>query len=47
MTVNMRDLAASLELMGKGMLGIFVVMGLIALLVWLVSRTASTSEKKE
>lgn len=36
--INMHDLSASIELLGKGMLGIFVVMAAISLVVYLITK---------
>jgi flagellar biogenesis protein FliO len=44
-TVETNDIMKSLELMGKGMLGIFIVMVLIFVLIFLLNRF--TGKKKE
>ena len=36
--MNMENVMSALEMMGQGMLGIFVVLGLIALLVMLLGK---------
>lgn len=36
--MNMTDLTAAVKLMGQGMLGIFIVMGAIALIVYLFTK---------
>lgn len=36
--INMNDLSSSVELLGKGMLGIFVVMAAISLIVYLITK---------
>jgi hypothetical protein len=38
MNLNMDNVVQALEMMGQGMLGIFVVLGLIALLVVLMQK---------
>ena len=38
MNFNYTDLMASLRLMGQGMLGIFLVMAVIALIVYLITK---------
>lgn len=40
-SVVMENLMAALGIMGKGMLGIFVVIGLIALVVYVLTRLSS------
>ncbi|MBC8570247.1 OadG-related small transporter subunit [Zongyangia hominis] len=47
MNVDMNALSQSFELMGKGMLGIFVVIGLIFLLVVLLTKFTSGKKPKE
>ena len=39
--VNIIDLGSSFKLMGQGMLGIFVVMAVIALIVYLLTKIPS------
>lgn len=36
--MNLDNMMAALEMMGKGMLGIFVVLGIIALLVFVMQK---------
>jgi Mg2+/Co2+ transporter CorB len=38
MTINMTNLSASLEIMWKGMAGLFIVCGLISVLILLISK---------
>lgn len=45
--VNMDNLIKSFQIMGKGMLGIFVVLILIALIVMLLTYLTSGSANKE
>ena len=47
MTINTVDLFASLEMMWKGMLGLFAVCGFIMLLTMLVSKLTMGKGKKE
>ena len=48
MTINTVDLLASLEMMWKGMLGLFAVCGFIMLLTMLISKiTAGKGEKNK
>ncbi len=42
--VQSEDLWSSLELMGKGMIGIFVVMLLIALVILILNKTTKNKE---
>ncbi|MDR0584123.1 MAG: hypothetical protein LBG57_07245 [Treponema sp.] len=44
--INYNDLSASLAIMGKGMLGLFVVCGFIMLLIMLISRILTKAGKK-
>ena len=43
--MNMENIIQSLEMMGQGMLGIFVVLGLIAILVWGMGKLESKKKK--
>lgn len=45
-SVNMDDLMASFQIMGQGMLGIFVVLILIALIVTLLTKLTTLNLKK-
>ena len=44
--MNLDNMMAALEMMGQGMLGIFVVLGIIALLVALMQRIDHRGKKK-
>jgi Mg2+/Co2+ transporter CorB len=44
--INYSDLAASLAIMWKGMLGLFVVCGFVMVLIMLISRVLTKTEKK-
>lgn len=44
--INFNDLSASLAIMWKGMLGLFVVCGFIMLLIMLISHVLTKAEKK-
>jgi hypothetical protein len=46
MNINLTDLFASLEIMGKGMLGLFVVCGSIMGLIMLISRLMTRKTDK-
>ncbi|MDR0476176.1 MAG: hypothetical protein LBH43_21225 [Treponema sp.] len=47
MSVNAANLAASLEIMWKGMVGLFIVCGFIAILIVLISKfTADKGQEK-
>ena len=43
--MDMENIVAALEMMGQGMLGIFVVLGIIALLVWGMGKLESKKKK--
>ena len=45
--VNMEDLMNSFRIMGQGMLGIFVVLVLIALIVALLAKVTNRKTKEE
>lgn len=45
--VNMEDLMNSFRIMGQGMLGIFVVLVLIALIVALLAKVTNRKPKEE
>ena len=45
MTVNYTDLFASLEIMWKGMAGLFIVCGFVMLLTMLISKITSAKGK--
>ncbi|MDR1251818.1 MAG: hypothetical protein LBK62_06580 [Treponema sp.] len=47
MMINYTELAASLTIMWKGMLGLFMVCGFIMLLIMLISRIIIKTEKKK
>ena len=47
MTINIADLFASLEIMWKGMAGLFIVCGFIMLLTMLISKFTSGKGKKD
>ena len=47
MTINNTDLFASLEIMGKGMAGLFVVCGFIMILIMFISKFVTTKRKKD
>ena len=47
MTINFADLFASLDIMWKGMAGLFAVCGFIALLVMLFSKIITAKRKKD
>ena len=44
--MNMDNVMQALEMMGQGMLGIFVVLGLIALLVMILQKIDNRGQKK-
>ena len=44
--MNMENIGLALEMMGQGMLGIFVVLGVIALLVALMQKIDNRKNKK-
>lgn len=44
--MNMDNVMQALEMMGQGMLGIFVVLGVIALLVMLMQKIDNRGQKK-
>ena len=43
--INYTDLFASLEIMGKGMAGLFLVCGFVMLLIMLISKIVSGAGK--
>jgi len=43
MNINVADLWASLEIMGKGMAGLFMVCGFVMLLIMLISRVMAAN----
>jgi hypothetical protein len=45
--INYADLFATLEIMWKGMAGLFVVCGFVMLLIMLISGIMSKRERKE
>ena len=47
MTINFADLFASLEIMGKGMAGLFAVCGFIMILIMLISKLTAGKGKKD
>jgi len=47
MEINMADLIASLHIMWKGMLALFICCGFIALLTILLNKIFKPKEKKE
>ena len=47
MTINIVDLFASLEMMWKGMLGLFIVCGFVMLLTMVISKITAGKEKEE
>jgi len=47
MTINCNDLWASLEIMGKGMAGLFMVCGFVMLLIMLISKIMAAKGKKD
>lgn len=47
MHINMEDLMSSFEIMGKGMLSIFVVIILITLIVMLLTKISAPKKKPE
>jgi hypothetical protein len=46
MTINYTDLFGSLDIMWKGMVGLFVVCGFIMLLIMFISKVVTKPEKK-
>lgn len=46
MTINYSDLFASLDMMWKGMVGLFVVCGFIMLLIMFISKIVTKKEKE-
>ncbi len=44
-TINWNDVNAAFAIMGKGMLGIFVVIGLLALIVYGLTKVGSSAKK--
>ena len=44
--MNTENMVQALEMMGQGMLGIFVVLGLIALLVMILQKIDNRGQKK-
>ena len=46
MTINLADVYASLEIMWKGMAGLFTVCGFIMLLTMIISKIAMSKEQK-
>ncbi len=47
LAINQENLMASLDIMAKGMLGIFVVIGLLALCVFGLTKIGNKSNKKD
>ena len=47
MSINFNDLWASLEIMGKGMAGLFMVCGFVMLIIMLISKIMVVRGKKE
>ena len=47
MTINVNDLWASLEIMGKGMAGLFLVCGFVMLIIMLISKIMTVRGKKD
>ena len=47
MSINFNDLWASLEIMGKGMAGLFMVCGFVMLIIMLISKIMTARGKKE
>jgi len=47
MMINFNDLWASLEIMAKGMAGLFLVCGFVMLLIMLISRIMALKGKKD
>jgi len=47
MMINLNDLWASLEIMGKGMAGLFMVCGFVMLIIMLISKIMVVRGKKE
>ena len=43
--MNMENVMQSLEMLAQGMLGIFVVLGIIAILVWVMGKLESKKKK--
>ena len=44
--MNMENVMQSLEMLAQGMLGIFVVLGIIAILVWVMGKLESKKKKQ-
>lgn len=45
MNINWANIEQSLEMLAQGMLGIFVVLGIIAILVWVMGKLESKKKK--
>ena len=45
MNINLANIEQSLEMLAQGMLGIFVVLGIIAILVWVMGKLESKKKK--
>ncbi|WP_242964882.1 hypothetical protein [Scatolibacter rhodanostii] len=45
LAINMENLMAALAIMGKGMLGIFVVIGLLAVIVYILTKFGNRKKK--
>ena len=45
MNINFENIAQALEMLAQGMLGIFVVLGIIAILVWIMGKLESKKKK--
>ena len=43
--MNMDNIMQSLEMLAQGMIGIFVVLGIIAILVWAMGKLESKKKK--
>ena len=45
MNINFENIEQALEMLAQGMLGIFVVLGIIAILVWVMGKLESKKKK--
>lgn len=45
MNINFENIEQALEMLAQGMLGIFVVLGIIAILVWIMGKLESKKKK--
>ena len=45
MNIDFENIEQALEMLAQGMLGIFVVLGIIAILVWIMGKLESKKKK--